>query len=568
MNSAITRNFTVFLLLFLIFGCESEINEEGPYEKYAPYNRAEASGTQGAVVSGHPLATAAGHQVLIEGGNAIDAAVTMAAVLTVVRPHMNGIGGDSFGLIYDESSSQVYALNGSGRSGHLADSKFFQDNELDEIPSHHGAAVTVPGTVSALAEALERFGTIKLSRALEPAIRYAREGFPVTPTLQRDFDGSVERLNEAGQKIFSNQGEAYKTGERLRNPALARTLETISKEGPAAFYGGTIGQAIAEFVESEGGYLQVQDFEQHEATWEEPIEGQFQGKTVHAFPANTQGIALPMQLMMSEHFNLGEMGHNSANYLHTLIELKKLAFADRDRWVADPATNPPVDDLLDSDYLNKRSQLVQNNAADNVTSGIGEALPVDIEAGDGDTVYIMAIDQQGNAVSWIQSIFWSFGSGLVEPKTGIVLQNRGAGFTLQEGHPNMIEPDKRPFHTLSPALVMDSEGRVEMTIGTPGGHGQTQFKTQVLHNLLTFGMEPQEAVESARFRSYDSTNLAIEARVDPDVRRELETKGHDIRVIEGWTPTFGGMQLIVVDHENGTLRTAADPRREGYSLAW
>lgn len=557
------------LVPLLCLGCATQpASDEEPYREYAPYNRAEASGTEAAVVSGHPIATAAGHKVLNEGGNAVDAAVTMAALLPVLRPHMNGVGGDSFGLFYEAETGEVTALNGSGRSGEQASPDFFREQGLDEIPSRHGAAVTVPGSVSAWAEALDRYGTLSFDEALGPAIHYAREGFPVTPTLKRDFDGSVEELNEAGRDIFSREGEPLQTGELLRNPALGQTLQTLAEEGPSALYGGPIGRRLADFVQEEGGSLRLEDFERHEPTWVEPLRGSFRGRTVYAFPPNTQGVALPMQLAMAEARGLEEMEHNSAEYLHTLIELKKLAFADRDRWVADPETDPPIERLLNPDYLHERSARVSDRAAEQVEPGIGPSIGEEPAEGDGDTVYIMVVDEEGNAVSWIQSIFWSFGSGLVEPETGIVLQNRGAGFTLQEGHPNRIEPSKRPFHTLSPALVTGPDGQLEMTIGTPGGHGQTQSKTQVLHNLFQFDMEPQEAVEAARFRSYGGTTVALESRVSPDVRNELRERGHELNVIDGWTPTFGGMQLILVDQERGVLRTAADPRREGYSLAW
>ena len=560
------------LLLFLVSACggpdSREIIQE-PYESYAPYNRSEASGQNAAVVSGHPLATRAGQEVLRNGGNAVDAAVTMAAILTVVRPHMNGVGGDAFGIFYDDETGEVTALNGSGRSGELASPDFFDDAGEDDIPSEGALAVTVPGAVSAWHEALQTHGTISLADALQPAIEYASEGFPVTPTLVRDFENVTEELNQAGQDIYMPDGEQLREGEILRNPALAQTLQILADEGPSAMYGGSIGQQIAEFIEEEGGYLRSDDFAAHSVDWVEPLQTDFNGMNVYAFPPNTQAIALPMQLTMTEHIDLENMGHNSVDYLHHLIEIKKLAFADRDRWIADPEfEDVPVDELLDNDYLQNRVNEIRSVAARNVSPGFGDEIAHNVTEGDGDTVYLMAVDEDGNAVSWIQSIFSSFGSKLVEPETGLVLQNRGAGFTLEEGHPNQIEPNKRPFHTLSSSLITDADGNFKAITGTPGGDGQTQFKVQVLHNLFTFDMHPQEAVEAPRFRSFDGLSVALESRIEPAVRMGLRGRNHELDIREGWTPTFGGMQIIMADPESGALRTGADPRREASAIAY
>ncbi len=560
------------LLLFLVSACggpdSREIIQE-PYESYAPYNRSEASGQNAAVVSGHPLATRAGQEVLRNGGNAVDAAVTMAAILTVVRPHMNGVGGDAFGIFYDDETGEVTALNGSGRSGELASPDFFDDAGEDDIPTEGALAVTVPGAVSAWHEALQTHGTISLADALQPAIEYASEGFPVTPTLVRDFENVTEELNQAGQDIYMPDGEQLREGEILRNPALAQTLQILADEGPSAMYGGSIGQQIAEFIEEEGGYLRSDDFAAHSVDWVEPLQTDFNGMNVYAFPPNTQAIALPMQLTMTEHIDLENMGHNSVDYLHHLIEIKKLAFADRDRWIADPEfEDVPVDELLDNDYLQNRVNEIRSVAARNVSPGFGDEIAHNVTEGDGDTVYLMAVDEDGNAVSWIQSIFSSFGSKLVEPETGLVLQNRGAGFTLEEGHPNQIEPNKRPFHTLSSSLITDADGNFKAITGTPGGDGQTQFKVQVLHNLFTFDMHPQEAVEAPRFRSFDGLSVALESRIEPAVRMGLRGRNHELDIREGWTPTFGGMQIIMADPESGALRTGADPRREASAIAY
>ncbi|MGH7504585.1 MAG: gamma-glutamyltransferase family protein, partial [Longimicrobiales bacterium] len=356
----------------------------------------------------------------------------------------------------------------------------------------------------------------------------------------------------------------------LRNPALAATLRTIAEGGADAFYRGPIGETIARFVAAEGGHLTVDDFRAHQPEWVEPLRMALAGgRHVHAIPPNSQGFVALQQLAMTESFDLAAMQHNSAHYLHTLIEIKKLAFADRDRWNADPAfAPPPLDQLLDRNYLRARAGLVGDAAADDVAPGIGSPDRTEQASGDGDTVYLMAVDSDGNAVSWIQSLFSTFGSKLVEPETGVVLQNRGAGFTLDESHPNVIAPGKRPFHTLMPLLITDDDGALRMTLGTPGGHGQSQFLTQVYHNVFTFGMTPQEAVEAPRYSHNGGLRVSLESTVPVDVVAALEQRGHDIRVIDGWSATFGGVQIILVDPVSGALRTGADPRREGYGLAY
>jgi gamma-glutamyltranspeptidase/glutathione hydrolase len=535
---------------------------------YAPRNRPDVAGTQGAVVAGHPLAAAAGYDVLRSGGNAVDAAVTMAAVLAVVRPHMNGVGGDAFALFYRPESREVVGLNGSGRSGGLATPQWFASRGLTEIPGAGPLSVSVPGAVSAWAAALERFGTISLAKALEPAIRYAEQGFPVSATLHEDIADNLEKLNPAGRAIFAPAG-APAVGSLLRNPALAATLRRLAQEGPGAMYGGEIGRTLGEFVEREGGYLRPEDFARHTADWTDPISTEYLGHRIFALPPNTQGLALLQQMEMAEAFRLREMRHNSPEYLHTLVEVKKLAFADRDRWVADPVVSPaPLDRLLDPAYLRGRAGMVGERAAESYEPGLGEPTTAAVGNGEGDTVYLMAVDRWGNAVSWIQSLFASFGSGVVDPTTGIVLQNRGALFTLDADHPNVLAPNKRPFHTLTPHLATHPDGRLAMTLGTPGGDSQTQSLLQVFNNVQLFGMSPQEAVEAPRYRSNAGTRLLLESRISPEVRAALRARGHDVRVIDGWTATFGGVQMILVDPLSGALRTGADPRREAYGIAY
>ncbi len=543
--------------------------EDGTATSAGSTGRPDVMGTESAVVAGHPLAAAAGSEVLRRGGNAVDAAVTMAAVMAVVRPHMNGIGADAFALIYEGKAGKMAALNGSGRAGSLATPGHFAELNIEKMPGSGAATVTVPGTVSAWAAALEKYGTISLADALAPAIHYAEDGFPVSTKLHDDLAGGVKRLNEGGQAIYAPNGRVPEPGELLKNPALARSLRLIAKEGPSAFYGGSIGKSIVEFLKPRGGLLEVSDFAKHKVEWTQPLCIDYHKKRVCTMPPNSQGFALLQQLRMSEHFDLTAMGHNSADYLHTLVELKKLAFADRDRWLADPAfSSVPVDRLLAADYLESRASLVSDSAAADVKPGFTDNMASEPAPGDGDTVFLMAIDRWGNAVTWVQSLFASFGSKLVDPATGIVLQNRGAGFTLEAGHPDQIAPGKRPFHTLTPVQVTDAKGKLEMTIGSPGGHGQTQTLTQVLDNVYLFGMTPQEAVEAPRFQSFNGRSLAIEDRIPGSVQRGLEERGHELRVIPGWSGSFGGVQIIRTQDSPRVLWTGADPRREAYAVAY
>ncbi len=536
-------------------------------------NRPDVRGTEGAVSSDQPLATAVGYQILHRGGNATDAAVAMAAVLAVVRPHMNGVGGDAFALFYDGDSHQVTALNGSGRAGALATPAFFHQQGLDEVPETGALSVSVPGAVAAWVDAHDRYGSLPLAELLAPAIHYARDGFPVTSRLRSDFASESGALNAAGRAQYLPGGEPPPLGSLLKNPALARTLERIAAQGKEGFYQGPVAERLGAFLEAEGGYLRAPDLAAHRSTWVDPVARDYLGHRFYVLPPNSQGVTLLAQMEMAKSFDIKGMGHNTSPYLHTLVELTKLAFADRDRWIGDPAkADVPVARLLDPDYLRARAARVDPaHTAVDVAPGFGPPLPGERPHGElddsGDTVYLTVVDAQGNAVSWIQSLFAGFGSGLFEPETGVMLQNRGALFNLKEGHPDEIAPGKRPYHTLTPTLAT-RDGTLAFTLGTPGGDSQTQSILQIVHNLLLFGMTPQEAVEAPRYRSYGGRDVAVEDRIGPAVRGELEALGHQVRVVHGWTATFGGAQMIWVDPVSGTLAAAADPRREAYALAW
>lgn len=539
--------------------------------RFPATNRPDVRGITGAVSAGHPLAAAAGHDVLRRGGNAMDAAIAMAGVLAVVRPHMNGVGGDAFALYHEAESGRVYAMNGSGRAGALATPALFAERELDEVPGNGPLSITVPGAVAAWVDAADRFGTLPFDELLAPAIGYARGGFPVSTRLASDIRAQSGALNDHAQALYMPNGEPPAAGSLLLNPALASTLELIARSGKDGFYTGPVAERLATFIEAEGGYVRTEDLAAHATTWVEPLRGGFEGYTMLVLPPNTQGIAQLQLFEMAKSFDVAGMGHNSAAYLHTLIELKKLAFADRDQWAADPEfTDIPLGDLLDGGYLAGRAGMVDpDRAAERRTPGVVPATLVAERSRDdsGDTVYLTAVDQWGNAVSWIQSLFAGFGSGLLEPETGVVLHNRGALFNLETGHPNVIAPGKRPYHTLTPMMAVHGDGSFAFTLGTPGGDSQPQSLLQIVNNLVLFGMTPQAAIEAPRFRSYGGLRVAFEDRVSASVLGDLGELGHEVEVVNGWTATFGGAQMIVRDRD-GTLTAASDPRREAYAIAY
>ena len=525
--------------------------------------RPDVIGREGAVVSDHALASAAGAEVLRNGGNAIDAAITMAAVLAVVRPHMNGIGGDNFLLIRDARTNRVYALNGSGRAGALATPAFFASRTLTRVPGSGIMSVSVPGAVRAWEDALKRFGTITLSAALQPAIAYAERGFPVSTRLSRDIAAESTKVaaDTALRRIFLVDGSAPKPGTILVQSELARSLRTIASGGADALYSGSLAQLIAQFIDREGGLLSAADLTSHRSSWQEPISTTYAGKTVLAFPPNSQGMTFLEMLNIAESVMPADEGPHSAAMIHALAEASKLAYQDRDRFLADPEFSAvPVERLISKAYAADRARVIRR---DTVVAPAGSDA---VRDGNGDTIYLAVVDKDGNAVSMIQSLFASFGSGRMVPGAGLTLHNRGALFELDSAHPNVIAPGKRPFHTLSPAMALNPDGSVAMAFGTPGGDGQPQTLVQVLNNVLRHGMTPQQAVEAARWRVFGGTRLGVEPGIDSTTRAALERRGHVVRVQQP-SADFGGAQMILI-HSSGARMTGADPRREAYAVVW
>lgn len=528
-----------------------------------PSMRPDVGGTEAAVTSDHVLASAAGMDVLRRGGNAVDAAITMAGVLAVVRPHMNGVGGDAFLLIRLAKTAEIQALNGSGRAGSKATPAFFKDKGLLAVPPSGILSVSVPGAVRAWSDALQRYGTISLAQALQPAIRYAERGFPVSPRLAMDITESKRKLAADPElaRIFLPNGEAPAVASLLKQPELARTLRAIAAGGPDVIYRGALGKQIAAFMDREGGLLTAADLAGHRSTWQKPISSTYLGHPVIAFPPNTQGVTLLEQLNLAELSELKTMGRNSADYIHTLVEGAKLAYADRDKYVTDPAfSEVPVERLISKEYATELAKRLR----DKLKANDGSATPD--RDGTGDTVFLGVIDKDGNAVSMIQSLFAAFGSGRMVPGTGITLHNRGSLYVLDPTHANVIAPRKRPFHTLCPAMVLRPDRSLMMVVGTPGGDGQTQTLVQVITNIMQFGLTPQQAVEATRWRWYARGRLGVEPGIAADVRDALTRRGHEV-VVQEPSEEFGGAQVILVTPSGGRV-AGADPRREAYAIAY
>jgi len=512
------------------------------------------------VATSQPLATGAALKVLQDGGNAFDAAVTAAAVLNVVEPHMTGIGGDMFALFWSARDARIMGLDASGRSGSLATPDTLLALGLEDVPYRGSGAVTVPGALSGWAALLEEYGTYSLGDALAPAIEIAREGFPVSPIIAEQWRGTEEVLGRdpgARQTFLLDGSRGPQAGEWFRNPDLAESFTLLAREGPEALYGGPLGRRIVETVQEQGGFLTMGDLRDHRPEWVEPLSVSFRGYEVWELPPSGQGIAALQMLKILEPFDLQGMGHNSAAYLHHLVEAKKLAFADIERYVSDREfleADPRA--LLDDDYVAVRRALLDPaGAADRVDPGR--------PFGNGETIYLAVADRSGNMVSFINSVFEYFGSGVVAPGTGFVLQNRGAGFTLEEGHPNRIAPRKHPFHTLIPGFVT-RDGEPLLAFGVMGGSMQPQGHVQLLLNLLVFGMDPQGAVDAPRFRSYDRARLALEAPVPDDIRARLRAMGH--RLMDERGIAFGGAQLVM-RLEKGWA-AASDPRKDGMAAGY
>ncbi len=553
------------LPLAAAFACVSALLSAQEPRPTTMAHRSTVYAPHGMIATSQPLATAAGLAVLERGGNAIDAAVTAAAVLNVTEPMMTGIGGDMFAIVWSAKDRKLYGLNASGRAGALMTRDALLARGHKTMPGESVEDVTVPGALSGWDALLHRFGTITLAQALAPAIGYADQGFPVTPIIAQDWASEAARLakDEGARATFLVEGSrAPHAGEWFTNHDLAQSFRLIAAQGPAALYGGELGQRIVAGVQKLGGYLTIDDLRNHRPEWVEPISVPFKGYRVWELPPNGQGVAALEMLRMLEPYDLQALRHNSAAYLHLLIESKKLAFADLARYVGEPAAmHTPASALLDDRFIAaRRAQIDSHRAADRPDPGA--ALTAS------ETIYLTVADSAGNMVSFINSLFDAFGSGVVVPGTGFALQDRGAGFTLDEGLPNTVTPGKRPFHTIIPAFVTkpDAQGVEQpwMSFGVMGGSMQPQGHVQVLLNLLVFGMDLQDAVDAPRFRHLNGRRVALEAPIGDDVRRALSGLGHVIA--DERTVAFGGAQAIIrLAHG---WAAGSDPRKDGMAAGY
>ena len=531
------------------------------------------------IATSQPLASVAGLKVLQEGGNAIDAAVTAAAVLAVVEPSMTGIGGDLFAIVYDANTKTLHALNASGRSPYAATPEEFAKRREERMPSAGVLTVTVPGVVEGWSELLSKYGTVPMSRAVAPAIDYARSGYPVTEIISGQWSRSEHKLasDAVTAATFLPNGHPPCPGEIFVNRKLAGTLELIGNAGRDAFYKGPIAKAIVADMKKRNGLLEERDFADHQADWVDPISTNYRGYDVYETPPNSQGFVVLEMLNILEGFDLKSMGYNSPEYIHTLVEAKRIAFADRAAYLADPAFVPPavLKALIAKDYAAlRRKDIDPHHAAESYTPGsfgvrstlsahIAEAAQNFTALDRGDTIYMTAADGQGNFISLIQSLFSDFGSGVVAGETGILLHNRGSGFNLTPGSPDQIGPHKRPLHTLIPAFVM-KDGVPWLSFGVMGGDHQAQGHTQVLVNAIDFGMNVQEAGEAARV-NHGNDGLQVESATPEPVIAALTERGHNVVHSVG---ACGGYQGIMFDARTGVLMGGSDVRKDGLAIGW
>jgi oxamate amidohydrolase len=522
--------------------------------------------THGAVAAPHHGAAQAGLSTLQRGGSAVDAAISANAVLAVVYPHMAGLGGDLFAQVWDAGAGELLGVNASGRAGAAATIDWYQSRGHQRIPARGPlACVTVPGAVDGWWQLHQRLGRLPWESLFSAAIELASDGFAVPESVAAWSIPNAEILDAdpTARAAFRPDGRPLRMGDRIALPKLAESLRQIAQGGPDVFYRGTIAEQICTYLEERGGLLTPDDFALSRTTWVAPISTTYRGRTVHQLPPNTQGFAALEILGLLDGLDVAALGDTSAEYVHTLAEAARIAFQDRDRYLSDPEfTDIPLDRLLSAEHLAMlRSQLDPNK------KGGPEAAPAP-----GGTCYLCAVDRDGNAVSLIQSVFFDFGSGVVAGDTGILMQNRGSFFSLDPSHPNRIEPGKRTFHTLIPAMLFE-DGQPTLVYGTMGGEGQPQTQAAVVTRVVDFGFDVQRAIDAPRWlygRTWgtESAALSLEADLGTEVADRLADLGHDVRVTPRWSDTMGHAQAIQIDRERGVYWAAADPRSDGAAAGW
>jgi gamma-glutamyltranspeptidase/glutathione hydrolase len=565
-----------FLLLALLVGLLLALASVSSGERLTPApfraGRSVTLATHGMVATSHPLAAQIGLDVLKAGGNAIDAAIATNAALGLMEPMSCGIGGDLYALVWDAKTQKLYGLNASGRSPYKATREFFKEKGLSAIPTTGPLSWSVPGCVDGWEELRKRFGTRTLTQLLEPTIRYAEEGFPVTEVIAGYWASGAAKLRKYpdAARTYLLQDRPPHVGEVFKNPHLAASYREIAKNGRDGFYKGRIAREIVDFSEKNGGLFSTKDFADHTSTWVEPVSTTYRGYEVWEIPPPGQGIAVLQMLNVLEGYDLKSLGPTSPDYWHLFLEAKKLVYADRARYYADPDFGKlPVAELISKPYAERRRALIDKDRA-----------MTKVEAGDpkltlGDTVYLCVVDKDRNCVSLIQSNYVGFGSGLVPGDLGFALQNRGTLFALDEKHLNRLEPHKRPFHTIIPSLVT-KDGKPWFTFGVMGGDMQPQGQVEVLVNLIDFGMNVQEAGEAPRLEHVGSATptsrpslgggtVQAERGIEPRIVEELERRGH--RVVRTRV-NGGGYQGILIDPKTGVLRGGSEARKDGCAVGY
>jgi len=535
-------------------------------EKFA--SRSEVIGQNGMVATSHPLATQIGLDILKQGGTAVDAAIAANIALGLMEPTGNGIGGDLFAIIWDAQSNKLHGLNASGPAPMNLSIDYFEQQGLKKIPAYGPLPVTVPGAVDGWVKLHEKFGKLKFKSLFEPTIEYAEKGFPITETIAYYLDKSQKRFENYPNfsEVWIKNGRMPKKGEIFKNPQLANTLRIIAEKGRAGFYEGEIAQTMANFVQAQGGFLTYDDLAGFHSEWTQPVSSNYRGYDVWELPPNGQGIAALQILNILENYDLKKMGLFSSEYIHLFTEAKKIVFADRAKYYADPNfSNIPVNELISKSYAKERAKLINLDKASKANdAGILKS---------GDTIYLTVADKFGNMVSLIQSNYRGMGSGIMPTGLGFMLQDRGELFSLDKNHKNALEGGKRPFHTIIPAFVT-KDGKPFISFGVMGGATQPQAHAQIIINMIDFGLNLQEAGDAPRIVHSGSSqptgevmtdggSLSIESGFGKQIEQELSNKGHTIKYQKG---VFGGYQAIML--KDGVYYGASETRKDGQAAGY
>lgn len=535
-------------------------------EKFA--SRSEVIGQNGMVATSHPLATQIGLDILKQGGTAVDAAIAANIALGLMEPTGNGIGGDLFAIIWDAQSNKLHGLNASGPAPMNLSIDYFEEQGLKKIPAYGPLPVTVPGAVDGWVKLHEKFGKLKFKSLFEPTIEYAEKGFPITETIAYYLDKSQKRFEKYPNfsEVWIKNGRMPQKGEIFKNPQLANTLRIIAEKGRAGFYEGEIAQTMANFVQAQGGFLTYDDLARFHSEWTQPVSSNYRGYDVWELPPNGQGIAALQILNILENYDLKKMGLFSSEYIHLFTEAKKIVFADRAKYYADPNfSNIPVNELISKSYAKERAKLINLDKASKANdAGILKS---------GDTIYLTAADKFGNMVSLIQSNYRGMGSGMMPTGLGFMLQDRGELFSLDKNHKNALEGGKRPFHTIIPAFVT-KDGKPFISFGVMGGATQPQAHAQIIINMIDFGLNLQEAGDAPRIVHSGSSqptgevmtdggSLSIESGFGKQIEQELSNKGHTIKYQKG---VFGGYQAIMF--KDGVYYGASETRKDGQAAGY